>query len=203
MHWNAQMPEDVDVHPFYRFIGLLQARLLVAQGKKAAANQLLKDHAARAVESGWGYALIAIRLLQSLVADNREAALKFLEEALKASQSENYIRVYVDTGPALVPLLQESARRGVHPEHIGQILRAFGDENKKNVASSQPLVEPLSVRELEVLRLVTAGLSNREIAEQLVISLGTAKTHIHNLCGKLGVRNRTEAAMMAKDVGLV
>ena len=56
------------------------------------------------------------------------------------------------------------------------------------------LVEPLSGRELEVLRLVTAGLSNREIAEKLIISSGTAKTHVHNICGKLGARNRTEAA---------
>jgi ATP/maltotriose-dependent transcriptional regulator MalT len=65
------------------------------------------------------------------------------------------------------------------------------------------LVEALSDRELEVLKLVTAGMSNREIAEQLFISPGTAKTHIHNLCGKLGVRNRTEAAMKAKELDLV
>jgi ATP/maltotriose-dependent transcriptional regulator MalT len=65
------------------------------------------------------------------------------------------------------------------------------------------LVEPLSDREVEVLRLVTAGLSNREIAGKLFISPGTAKTHIHNLCGKLGARNRTEAAMRAKEMGLV
>jgi ATP/maltotriose-dependent transcriptional regulator MalT len=64
------------------------------------------------------------------------------------------------------------------------------------------LAKPLSMREIEVLRLVTAGLSNREIARKLVISPGTAKTHIHNLCGKLGVRNRIEAAMRAKELGL-
>lgn len=69
-------------------------------------------------------------------------------------------------------------------------------------ARSASTVEALSERELEVLRLVAAGKSNREIAEKLVVSLGTAKTHVHNLCGKLGVRNRTEAAMKAKDLGL-
>ncbi|RPJ20191.1 MAG: DNA-binding response regulator, partial [Chloroflexi bacterium] len=67
---------------------------------------------------------------------------------------------------------------------------------------SDALPEPLSEREIEVLRLVTSGLSNREIAEKLFISAGTAKTHIHHLCGKLGVRNRTEAAMKAKELGL-
>ncbi len=72
------------------------------------------------------------------------------------------------------------------------------------VAATSPdeMPEPLSERELEVLRLVTGGLSNREIAARLFISPGTAKTHIHHLCGKLGVRNRTEAAMRAKALGL-
>ena len=65
------------------------------------------------------------------------------------------------------------------------------------------LAEPLSEREIEVLRLVVAGLSNREIARQLVFTTGTAKTHIHNICGKLRVRNRTEAAMRARELGLV
>ena len=65
------------------------------------------------------------------------------------------------------------------------------------------VLSALSEREIEVLRLVTLGMSNREIAEQLIISPGTAKSHIHNLCGKLGVRNRTEAAMKGKELGLV
>ena len=61
----------------------------------------------------------------------------------------------------------------------------------------------LSEREIEVLRLLAVGMSNREIAAELVISPGTAKTHVHHLCGKLGVRNRTEAAMRAKELGLL
>ncbi len=65
------------------------------------------------------------------------------------------------------------------------------------------LVEPLSARELEVLRLVAAGLSNRQIADQLIISPGTAKTHVHNICGKLGARNRPEAATRATEMRLV
>jgi DNA-binding NarL/FixJ family response regulator len=68
--------------------------------------------------------------------------------------------------------------------------------------SSEVLPEPLSEREIEVLRLVVVGLSNQEIAERLVISEGTAKTHIHNVYGKLGVHNRTEAAMRARELNL-
>ena len=69
--------------------------------------------------------------------------------------------------------------------------------------SSEVLPEPLSEREIEVLRLVVVGLSNQEIAERLVISEGTAKTHIHNVYGKLGVHNRTEAALRARELNLV
>lgn len=68
--------------------------------------------------------------------------------------------------------------------------------------SSEVLPEPLSEREIEVLRLLAVGLSNQEIADRLFISAGTAKTHIHNLCVKLGVHNRTEAAMRARELGL-
>ena len=64
-------------------------------------------------------------------------------------------------------------------------------------------VEKLSARELEVLRLIAVGLSNREIAEQLYLSPGTIKTHVHNICGKLGVSNRTQAVVHARDLNLI
>jgi LuxR family maltose regulon positive regulatory protein len=198
--WVEKMSEDVDAHSLYRFIGLTQARLLLARGEKEAARQLLAERLAKATQAGWGYATIAIRALQALTEETEEAALNVLAEVLMLSQPEGFIRTYVDTGNSLVPLFKEAARRGITPEYIGRILDAY-DAKRKEVAL--PLVEPLSERELEVLRLVTAGLSNREIAEKLVISIGTAKTHVHNICGKLGVRNRTEAAMQAKELGLV
>jgi DNA-binding CsgD family transcriptional regulator len=88
---------------------------------------------------------------------------------------------------------------GPAKELEGQLKHLAG----RGTAVQRPLEEPLSARELEVLRLMATGLSNREIASRLIISPGTAKTHIHHLCGKLGVRNRTEAAMKAREMGLV
>jgi LuxR family maltose regulon positive regulatory protein len=146
---------------------------------------------------------VAIRILQALAAEREETALAALKEALEASQAEGYLRAFVDAGPALVPLLHKAAGRGTMPTAIAPILSAFGEKPRVTTDQPSPFVEPLSERELEVLGLVAAGLSNREIAARLFISPGTAKTHIHNLCGKMGVRNRTEAATRAKELHLV
>ena len=199
--WVEQMPADVDAHSFYRFLGLIQPRLLLAEGRKSEAIRGLAPCYEKARAAGWGYAMIAIRTLQALAAESQETSIEFLADALQLARPERYIRTFVDAGTSLVPLLQEAARRGTLPGYIGQILEAFNVRYEK--FASLPLVEPLSGREIEVLRLVTAGLSNREIAEKLYISPGTAKTHIHNICGKLGARNRTEAATLAKELGLV
>ena len=105
--------------------------------------------------------------------------------------------------------LAESIRRTARGESIldpsvaAKVVEEFSHISSLVPAiNSEVLPEPLSEREIEVLRLVTVGLSNRAIAEKLIISAGTVKTHIHNLCGKLGVHNRTEAAMRARELGL-
>ena len=201
--WGEQLADHADAHSFYRFLGLARPLLLIAQGRKDVAAEQLKTCYATASQAGWGYAVIAVRVLQSLAAESLEGALEFLGEALRLAQPEGFIRTFADAGEPLAPLLREAALRGILPEYVGQILAAIKGGQKKVVSQASSLVEPLSERELEVLRLVVAGLSNREIAEKLVISPGTAKTHIHNLCGKLGVRNRTEAATKAKELNLV
>jgi len=112
-----------------------------------------------------------------------------------------------DVGSAQLAESIRSTARGesiLDPSVAAKVVTEFSRvSGQVPAASSEVLPEPLSEREIEVLRLVTSGLSNREIAMQLFISPGTAKTHIHNLCGKLGVRNRTEAAMRARELGLV
>lgn len=91
----------------------------------------------------------------------------------------------------------------VDPSVAAMVLEEFSRATPSAASSRAAfLPEPLSQREIEVLALVIAGLSNREIGEKLFISAGTAKTHIHHLCGKLGVRNRTEAAIRARELGL-
>jgi LuxR family maltose regulon positive regulatory protein len=211
-HWAQQVFEGIDAHSFYRFLGLTQPRLLIAQGQKELAAGQLKTCYETAIHADWGYAVIAVLVLQALAARTNREALEFLTQALQAAQPEGFIRTFADavgrggsaTRPAesLVPLLQEAALHGTTPDYVGQILTAIKGKQSRIAAGQSALAEPLTGRELEVLHLMTAGLSNREIAEKLFVSPGTAKTHVHNLCGKLGARNRTEAVMRAKELGL-
>ncbi len=198
----SQLEDDVDAHPFYRYLGLTQERLLIAQGDKMAAWQRLRAKTETADKAGWIYGSIALRILQSIAAEDEETGLQNLVEALERSQTEGYLRAYADHGQVLVPKLMQAAQRGVYPEYIGRIMTAVRQESDREAYAMQ-LVEPLSEREIEVLRLVSAGLSNREIAGQLYLSPGTIKTHVHNICGKLGVANRTQAVTYARDLKII
>lgn len=199
VEWGQKLTERVDCHPFYRFLGLTKALVLPEAHARAYLDGLSKT----AQENDWGYGLVVLRALQATQAENQEEALRFLSEALQMAESGGFIRSFVEAGEKLVPLLREAVRRGIAPFYAQRIVDAMVEKANLTGAGLASLVEPLSEREIEVLRLVMAGLSNREIAGQLFISPGTAKTHIHHLCGKLGVRNRTEAAMKAKEIGLV
>jgi LuxR family maltose regulon positive regulatory protein len=197
-----QLNADVDAHPFYRYIGLARERLLIAQDGKLEAARRLRAKSEIADQAEWVYGGIVIKILESITMESDESGLELLTEALSQSQPEGYIRAYADHGQILVPNLMEAAQRGESPEYIGKILAAIGEEADRDT-SSTALVEQLSEREIEVLRLVSAGLSNREIAEKLYLSPGTIKTHVHNICGKLGVTNRTQAVMHARDLNII
>jgi LuxR family maltose regulon positive regulatory protein len=197
-----QAGQNADAHPFYPFLGLIPARLHLAQEQKSAARAYLDDCFEKASQAGWGYGLLAIRVLQALAAEHMQAALDDLIPALKQGQMEGYIRTFVDVGQSLVPLLREAAQRGVAPEYVGEILNVMGETAVPMDKDGQTMVEPLSEREMEVMRLVAAGLSNREIADQLVLSLGTVKTHVHHIYGKLEVRNRAQAIARARELNL-
>jgi LuxR family maltose regulon positive regulatory protein len=198
----AQLVPDSDAHPFYRTLGLTPARLLIAQGQRGEALEQLTATAEAALRNDWGYGLMATRVLQAIAAESGETALEFLGDALTRGQAEGFIRTFVDAGEPLVPLLQDAARHGLAPEYCGRILAAFGGKNQAAPATPG-LVEPLSERELEVLRLVAAGLSNRQIASRLAISPSTAKSHVHNICGKLGASNRAHALTLARELKLL
>jgi LuxR family maltose regulon positive regulatory protein len=188
--------------PDYVLLSLARVRLLLIKDRRAEAVELLKQRYETVTRAGFESAVFETRVLQALAAETSKEALAFLTEAVTQAEPEGYVRTLVDLGEPLVPLLKEAAQRGIKPEYVGQILTAMrGGQQVIPLPSS--LVEPLSERELAVLRLVAAGLSNREIAEKLIVSPGTAKSHVNHICGKLGARNRTEAVTRAKELGLV
>jgi LuxR family maltose regulon positive regulatory protein len=140
------------------------------------------------------------------------------------AEPEGYVRLFVDEGLPMAALLQQVAELSTASSYARKLLAAFPIREAQGPGSmptghvvteahmadtsilappSSLLVEPLSPRELEVVRLLAAGASNREIGARLVISAGTVKAHLHHIYGKLDVHNRTEAAACARALGLV
>jgi LuxR family maltose regulon positive regulatory protein len=114
------------------------------------------------------------------------------------------VRIFVDAGEGMAHLLAKATAKGIAVDYCRQLLQAFeGGSAGDGTDAPQPLLEPLSERELEVLRLIGEGLSNREIAARLVISLSTVKGHTANIYGKLGVHRRTLAVARARELGLL
>jgi LuxR family maltose regulon positive regulatory protein len=167
------------------------------------AKRLLKRLLAASEEVGaFGYVL-ETRITQAMVASlegNTASAQSHLEHALTIAEPEGYVRVFVDEGEPMAVLLRQAATAGIFPKYVGLLLKAFGTPAGKDSLSPP---DALSPRELEVMRLIAAGLANREIADQLVVSLGTIKTHINHIYQKLDVRSRTHAVARARELDLV
>jgi LuxR family transcriptional regulator, maltose regulon positive regulatory protein len=201
---------------------LVLARVLLAQGQPGQALLLLQRlHAAAAAQDRTG-SIIEIQALQSLAsaASGDEAtAVATLAEALTLACPESYIRVFTDEGAPMGVLLgrlvaaqraEQGPARGVRLGYLGRLARSF-DQNtalkRRNAAQGTPvapsLVEPLSQREVEVLRLLAAGKPNQQIARELVVSLHTVKKHVTHVLSKLGAANRTEATARARELGLI
>jgi LuxR family maltose regulon positive regulatory protein len=196
---------------------LTLARVLIAQGELDRASGLLTRLLEAAESSGrWG-SVIEILILQALILYKQaetDQALLALERALSLAEPEGYVRIFADEGESMAALLQEAASQRILPEYVGRLLAASGvseDWSMEEIRQlpyvpppiAQPLVDPLSARELEVLRFVAAGLSNPEIAEQLYVSVNTIKAHTKSIYRKLDVHNRTQAVSRARELELL
>ena len=145
-------------------------------------------------------------ILESLALDaaqRPDAAFDCLNEALEIAEPEGFVRIFVDRGDSMARLLRYSLRKSWHADYIETLLAAFDPTAEGYVATSESDYEALSEREIEVLLLVADGASNREIAEQLFISIGTVKKHINNMFLKLDAHSRTQATAIARDLNLL
>jgi LuxR family maltose regulon positive regulatory protein len=151
--------------------------------------------------------MIEILVLQSLAhqaQNNIPLALASLERVLTLAEPEGYVRIFVDEGLAMSQLLSTAAKQGMMPGYTARLLAAFGSEAPASEnPPTQSLIEPLSQRELEVLRLIAKGLSNGEISKRLFLALSTIKGHNRVIFDKLQVQSRTEAIARARELGLL
>jgi LuxR family maltose regulon positive regulatory protein len=170
----------------------LTARLLDTAGTEGANGRVVE--------------ILALRAVALHTRGARDQALDALERALSLAEPEGYVRSFIDEGEPMRELLRQAAARGIAVDYVRTLLDALKAEaNMPDLrpAAHSALVEPLTERELEVLRLLAVGLPSREIAHTLVIAVATVKQHLKHIYGKLQVHNRTEAANRARDLGLL
>ena len=192
---------------------LTLARVRIAQGREdpagpflAEALRLLARLRADAEEKARLGSVLEILLLQALALSalgKRTEALPVLERALTQAEPEGYIRLFVDEGAPMVGLLRQAYAQGIAPDYVATLLSAAGVPKLPAPAPAGSLLEPLTEREREVLRLLVAGLSNQVIAQQLIVTVGTVKRHLNSIYGKLGVQSRTQAVARAQTLHLL
>jgi LuxR family maltose regulon positive regulatory protein len=201
---------------------LMLARVLLGTQAPEQALGLLERLHDQAVNQGRTGSVIEIGALQALARSaggDQAGALAALAEALDLAAPEGYLRVFVDEGPPMAALLrrllvdrrQEGPAGAAAPRgDLARLVDAFEQAGlpvrlpvRRGGVVVAGLVEPLTERELEVLRLLAAGAPNRGIAQQLVVSLDTVKRHVSHLFSKLEVANRTQAVARARELGLL
>ncbi len=199
---------------------LVLARVLLAQDDPGPALALLERLLGAAASQGRTGSVIEIQALRALAlaaCGDHASALGALTEALTLACPQGYVRVFAEEGAPMHALLaqlsaarpgQQHAARRIDPGYLAGLLRACGQADavpppRRAGAAAAGLAEPLTNRELEVLRLLAAGRSNQRIAHDLVVALDTVKKHVTHVLGKLGAANRTEAAARARQLGLI
>ncbi|MBK9943056.1 MAG: AAA family ATPase [Kouleothrix sp.] len=190
---------------------LSQARVLLAQNDSAAALAVLEPLHQQMQARGWVDQQLKAMVLQVVALGahgEQQQAVQLLGAALALAEPGGCIRLFVDEGASMAELLSAAAAQGIRPGYANKLLAAFTVEAKDEPPASHALgpsalAEPLSQRELEVLRLIAQGLSNQEIGARLFLALDTVKGHNRRIFDKLQVQRRTEAIARARELGLV
>ncbi|MCL4299892.1 MAG: HTH-type transcriptional regulator MalT [Anaerolineae bacterium] len=231
--WAAQIAawQAGEVKPYPReFELLVLARLYLTQAqaygedayllKALVLLEWLIEQAEQAGRMGTVVEILVLTVVARAAQSDPAGALVALERALTLAAPEGYVRIFLDEGPAMADLLRtiQTQSGWADQAYVAKLLAAFEAENQapqpaaalstlgRNFSgnlSPAALIEPLSDRELEVLRLMAEGYSNREIAEKLIFTVATAKKHAEHIYGKLDVRSRTQAIARAQELNLI
>ena len=203
---QRELDTDGDIAYPHEMEYAVLARILVAQGRLAEATRLLQRLLQASETRGHMSRTIEILMLQALTfkaGGHTNRALVTLERAISLAEPKGFFRIFVDEGQPMAELLESALNADLNlPQaYVKKLLSAF--RLSKWIETDTGLVEQLSERELDVLRLIAVGLSNSQIAGELFISLNTVKTHTKNINSKLNVHNRTEAVSKAREIGLL
>jgi LuxR family maltose regulon positive regulatory protein len=229
---SREIQADGDIQYPHESEYLALARLcLVKRDLETAATLLgrMLAWAEAAKQQLWVIRVLVLQALLDQIRGERQQSLQSLGRALRLAEPQGIIQVFVDEGEPMQDLLQQRIQPGVHPEYSRRLLEAFPgsrkelprvaevctgahaltaperetDVSRPTQPGSETLIEPLSEREMEVIRLIFEGYSNKEIAQKLYISLRTVKYHTTNIYAKLGVSGRTQAVFRARELGLL
>jgi LuxR family maltose regulon positive regulatory protein len=204
---------DDDLSYLREFEHVTLARAMLARSRNDRAEPSLDGalgllgrllHAAEA--GGRTGSVIEILVLQALglqVRGDVPAALAPLGQALTLAEPEGYARVFLDEGQPMAALLEAEAQRGIVTDYVQRLLAAGRGTEPAWSSAAERLIEPLSSREVDVLRLLATDLGGPDIARQLVVSLNTVRTHTKNIYAKLGVNNRRAAVRRAEELHLL
>ena len=210
---DRSLTADDDLDYLHEFEHITLARLLLADGVRersderiAAVERLLTRLLLAAEAGGRAGSAIDILVVLALARQARgdaPGALSSLVRAIELAEPGGYIRTFLDEGPPMTALLKLAARKTNASNHVRRLLTSMDSPEVRAVGSEQPLIEPLSERELEVLRLLESDLVGPDIARHLTVSLPTVRTHTSNIYTKLGVSNRRAAVRRAAELGLL
>jgi LuxR family maltose regulon positive regulatory protein len=200
-HFAAQMQDAM-----FPSVPIALAQVWLSQGQPDKALPLL-EHALQSAQTvgrlGNALNILAVRAVVYYAQGELEQAFATLEQTLELAEPEGYLRVFVDQGAPMARLLRRMLARSSRPNYVRRLLEALGEPVKIEPRTASTLIDRLSPRELEVLRLIVDGATNKEIADELVLTVNTVKRHISNIFGKLEVSNRAQAIAQVRQLNLL
>lgn len=216
---NLSVDDSLDYMQEYDHITL--TKLLIAEVRHDNSSRSLseaQDLLMRLLENteegnrvGSTIEILVLLVITHHLEGDKNGAFLMLDKALTLAEPESYARFFIEEKEVMKLLLPEAMLKGTTPDFTRKLLTIFDSKEEIETGNlsltpelpTQPLVEPLSQRELEILQLVADGLSNQEICQKLFLALSTVKGHNRNIFGKLQVQRRTEAVARAQELGLI
>ena len=181
------------------------AQVFLARGDTSSALKKLEALQVGTDTANWNQEQLKVMLLQAIAIfeqGEKDRAVRLMDKVLTLTEPEGFIRIFVEQGMPMCKLLSETALQGITPNYISQLMSAFKGEKKEH-EEIQCLIDPLSQREIEVLKLIAQGFSNHEIGEKLFLALDTVKGHNRRIFSKLDVKNRTMAIAKARSLAIL